>query len=130
MPLNKELDLTDFHCIQCHACCRESGYVRLGPEEPDAIAQYLGLDVHTFTNTYTRLTRDRQTLSLIEQTDGACIFLTDKGCKIQPVKPVQCENFPHKWKFSNFENICEWAKQQRQNKNHMPRIPNPSSSSK
>lgn len=104
-------DLKNFKCIRCHACCRQPGYVRLHPEEPDTIAQFLGMDVHTFIERFTRLTRDRQCLSLIEHPDGACIFLTDKGCTIQEAKPLQCKDFPHKWKFSDFEHICGWARQ-------------------
>ena len=104
------MDLTEFECIRCHACCRTSGYVRLHPDEPDAIAKLLGMDVYAFTDAYTCVTRDRQTLSLIEQPDGACIFLTPEGCRIQPAKPLQCKNFPLQWKFSKFKTICGWAK--------------------
>jgi len=84
--------------------------VRLKEKEPDAIAFFLGLDVNEFIATYTVLTKERTGLSLIEGRDGACIFLTNAGCKINPVKPIQCREFPHKWKFSGFETICGWAK--------------------
>lgn len=124
------LDLKNFHCIHCQACCRETGYVRLKKDEPDSIANFLGMDVNDFIDTLTRLTRDRQGLALIDQEDAACIFLTQKGCRINPVKPVQCRDFPHKWKFSNFKQICGWAKHISEEKNHNPRMPNPSSSSK
>ena len=107
------MDLSTFHCIQCHACCREPGYVRLTKKEPDAIALFLCMDVHEFIDQFTILTKDRTTLSLIEKEDGSCIFLNVNGCKINPVKPLQCQNFPHQWKFSGFETICGWAKNQR-----------------
>ena len=102
--------LTNFHCIGCQACCREPGYVRLKQNEPDAIASFLGLSVHNFISRYTVLTKDRTGLSLVEKKDGSCIFLTDRGCEINSVKPLQCREFPHKWKFSGFETICGWAK--------------------
>lgn len=108
--MDDKTKLTHFQCIQCQACCREPGYVRLLTDEPDAIARFLRMDTHGFIEKFTRLTRDRQCLSLIEQSDGACIFLGEDGCRIQPVKPIQCKDFPHKWKFSDFENICGWAK--------------------
>ena len=104
------MDLSNFHCIGCHACCREQGYVRLKKDEPDAIALFLGLDVQQFIARYTVLTKDRTGLSLIEKEDGSCIFLNRKGCKINPVKPLQCREFPQGWKFSGFETICGWAK--------------------
>ena len=104
------MDLSNFYCVQCHACCREQGYVRLKENEPDVISSFLGLDVHKFIAQYTVLTKDRTGLSLIEKKNGSCIFLTDTGCKINSVKPLQCREFPHGWKFSGFETICGWAK--------------------
>jgi Fe-S-cluster containining protein len=127
------MDLSNFHCIQCHACCREAGYVRLKKEEPDIISSFLKLDVETFIDRYTILTKDRTALSLIEKGDGSCIFLTESGCKINVVKPLQCREFPHGWKFSGFETICGWAKRvnsKSETQHHKPRILKPSSSSK
>lgn len=105
-------DLSGFTCIRCHACCRQSGYVRLHSHESDLIAEFLGMDVREFIDTYTHLTRDREGLSLTDQENGACIFLGPEGCRIQPVKPIQCKSFPNKWKFSDFDRICGWARQQ------------------
>ncbi len=106
------MDLTHFQCIQCHACCKESGYVRLTPEETQVIADFIEMEIMEFTHAYTRLTHDRTGLSLIEKDNGECIFLTPQGCSINPVKPVQCKDFPWKWKFSSFEQVCGWAKKQ------------------
>lgn len=117
--------LKNFHCIRCQACCRETGYVRLTKEEPDSIADFLGMDVNDFIETHTRLTRDRQALSLIDQEDGACIFLTREGCRINPAKPAQCRDFPHKWKFSEFQQICGWAKKAIEKKITSPGYPAP-----
>ncbi len=107
--MNK-IDLADFKCLGCGACCRESGYVRLKKNEPDSIAVFLNMDINAFIEKHTILTKDRQALSLIEKKDGSCIFLGSKGCTINPVKPLQCQDFPHKWKFKRFHDICEWAK--------------------
>jgi Fe-S-cluster containining protein len=106
------MNLANFKCTHCHACCRQPGYVRLRTNEPDAIAGFLNMDVHEFIDAYTVLTRDRACLSLVEQADGACIFLGAEGCRINPVKPSQCKGFPHKWRFSDFKDICGWAKHQ------------------
>ena len=104
------MNLKNFYCFRCHACCRQAGYFRLGPEEPDAIAEFLQMGVRRFIDTFTRLTDDRTGLSLMEQGDGSCFFLTDQGCRIQPVKPAQCRDFPHRWRFSGFEKTCAWAR--------------------
>ncbi|MBU1342112.1 MAG: YkgJ family cysteine cluster protein [Proteobacteria bacterium] len=108
----KLLNLSQFNCLGCGACCRQDGYVRLKKNEPDIIASYLNMDVFQFIETYTRLTKDRQTLSLIDKDNGECIFLTAKGCCIHNVKPLQCLEFPFKWKFKAFETICAWAKKE------------------
>lgn len=109
MSPKKEL-LENFQCQNCGNCCRQDGYVRLKEDEIDRIAAFLNLSVEEFTKKYTRLTIDRQALSLIDKPDGACIFLETTGCSINPVKPEQCLDFPLKWKFKAFGDICAWAK--------------------
>lgn len=103
-------DLSDFECKGCGACCRQKGYVRLRPEEADIIAAFLNMDVYAFIEKYTKVTRDRQTLSLIDKEGTSCIFLEPGGCRIHPVKPSQCRDFPFKWRFSDFSSICQWAR--------------------
>ena len=103
------MDLSHFKCLKCGACCRQEGYVRLEKNEADIIAGFLSMDVLNFIETFTMLTKDRSGLSLIEKENGDCIFLTDAGCRINVVKPRQCLEFPVKWKFKDFENICAWA---------------------
>lgn len=71
-----------------------------------AIADFLNMDVAAFVNTYCRLQRNRQGLSLIEAPDGACIMLRESGCAIQPVKPLQCRDFPRRWNFPGWETRC------------------------
>lgn len=104
------IDLTGFRCLNCGACCRQRGYVRLQKNEADRIAEYLGMKVRLFIDRHTRLTRDRQNLSLNETSTGECVFLTPAGCLIHPVKPRQCRDFPVQWRFKEFETICAWAK--------------------
>ncbi|NBT90581.1 MAG: YkgJ family cysteine cluster protein, partial [Verrucomicrobia bacterium] len=38
--------------------------------------------------------------------DGACIFLEGQDCRIQPVKPQQCRDFPNAWNFPGWRDIC------------------------
>ncbi|MCG8565585.1 MAG: YkgJ family cysteine cluster protein [Desulfobacterales bacterium] len=103
-------NLSEFKCLGCQACCKEDGYVRLLENEIDTIAQFMGMEVHTFIETHTRLTRERTGLALVDKENGECIFLTPEGCAINPVKPKQCREFPHGWKFAAFKSICAWAK--------------------
>lgn len=102
-----------FECIRCGNCCRWPGCVKVGDAEIDAIAAFLGMEVSEFIERYTALMPDRQGLTLIEKPDGSCIFLEGgKGlsrCRIQPVKPVQCDAFPEKWNFPGWEKECGGA---------------------
>lgn len=96
-----------FHdCQRCTACCRWPGQVRLTETEIPAIATFLGFSENDFIQRHTRLQQDRRGLALQEQPDGACIFLQNNLCVVQPVKPQQCRDFPNLWKYPDAEKYC------------------------
>ena len=102
--------MSDFTCMKCGGCCRVPGYVRLHAGEVETIARHLDMAVDTFVGRYTRVTADRRHLSLNESTEHHCVFLTlDRECRIQPVKPRQCREFPVKWRFEGWEDVCAAA---------------------
>jgi len=75
------------------------GTVHVTPDEAETIAAFLGMDVYAFTETYARLDDTRARLVLLEHPDGACIMLSpDNACRINPVKPQQCRDFPFGWR--------------------------------
>lgn len=97
-------------CQRCGACCRWEGNVCLTDADITAIADYLGMEESEFINTLCHLQRNRQGLSLIDAPNGACIMLNeDNTCRIQPVKPQQCKDFPQKWNFPGWEERCPGA---------------------
>ena len=97
-----------FVCRRCGQCCREPGYVYLTANDVDRIAAFLKLEVETFTARYTRLPPERRGLSLIENYDQSCIFLDAQGgCTIQATKPLQCELFPHDWRYQEMAAVCQ-----------------------
>ncbi len=97
-----------FVCQRCGQCCREPGYVYLTTADIDLIAAFLGLEVEEFTARYTRLPPERRGLSLNENDDQSCVFLDAQGrCVIQAVKPLQCELFPHDWRYKEMQGVCE-----------------------
>lgn len=100
---------TQHTCLRCGACCRWEGDVCLTDEDVQAISAFLGLSEDAFVNTYCRLQRNRRGLSLIDAEDGACIMLCAEGCRIQPVKPRQCRDFPLRWRFPGWETRCPGA---------------------
>lgn len=106
-----------FECRRCGNCCRWSGCVKLESHRVDVIAAFLGIPVEEFLERYTRLMPDRQGLSLTEKPDGSCVFLDgEEGeparCRIQPVKPEQCDRFPLHWNFPGWEALCPGAPSQ------------------
>ena len=93
-------------CERCTNCCRWPGDVKVSDKEITAIASFLEMPENEFIQQYTRLRANRRSLSLIDQSDGACIFLDGQDCKIQPVKPQQCREFPNAWNFPGWRDIC------------------------
>lgn len=95
-----------YECQRCAACCRWPGQVRLTHAEITRLAAFKGLSEYDFIQQFTRLRADRTGLALQEQPDGACVFLADGRCAVQPVKPQQCRDFPNLWKFPGFDETC------------------------
>lgn len=103
-----------FVCRQCGNCCRISGEVVLTPLEAEKIAAFLDIEFQKFMDEYVRLSSDRRQLVLSGATDKDCIFLIEDkdgcACRINPVKPAQCRNFPEHWNYPGWENICKEGK--------------------
>ncbi len=94
-------------CIRCGACCDRPGYVYVTAKEVERIAAYLEMTVADFTKHYTRLSDHRARLSLIDSRTGGCAFLNAANqCRIQPVKPRQCVDFPWRWRYDGCEEFC------------------------
>jgi len=98
---------TYYQCQRCTNCCRWPGDVKVTEEEIGNIAGFLGVELTDFVGRYTRLRADRRGLSLVDRPDHSCIFLEGKECLINPVKPQQCRDFPNKWNFPGWRQVCE-----------------------
>lgn len=96
-----------YACQRCTNCCRWPGFVRIDDRDVRDIAAFLGLGEGEFIQNLTRLRPNRDGLALIDQPDGACIFLEGRDCRIQPVKPAQCRDFPNGWNFPGWREVCE-----------------------
>ena len=102
MPLS-----VHYECQRCTACCRWPGFVEVSAEEILAIAAFLGIEEADFIQRQTRLRPRRDGLALLDQPDGSCAFLAGNRCTIQPVKPAQCRDFPNRWNFPGWREVCE-----------------------
>ncbi len=96
-----------YACQRCTHCCRWPGFVKLTDSDITAISGFLGLTELDFIQQFTRLRPRRDGLALIDQPDGACIFLEGRDCRVQPVKPIQCSGFPNTWNFPGWREVCE-----------------------
>lgn len=95
-----------YECQRCTVCCRWPGQVLLHDAELARMAEFLGVSEHEFIQRYAKLRDDRRGLALQEQPDGACVFLDGGNCRVQPVKPQKCRDFPNLWNFPGFEKSC------------------------
>ncbi len=98
---------TWYECDRCTACCRWPGDVKITDQEINVIAEHLGLEEQEFIEDYTRLRTGRNGLSLIEKENHECIMLEKGGCRIHPVKPLQCRGFPNYWNFEGWQKQCQ-----------------------
>lgn len=90
--------LDEFACRRCTNCCKGEGYVWLTPRDIARLTSHLGLAREEFMKKYTR-TSDGE-IALLDRSgpEKPCIFLDVSGeCRVNPVKPQQCLDFPSRW---------------------------------
>ena len=101
--------LDRFKCLRCNECCRQPGFVYLRHDDADRIAGFLKMEARDFIDQFCDL-EERRYLVLKKYPDEACIFLDENGCKIHPVKPGQCKDFPRKWRTRRSFDYCQGLK--------------------
>jgi hypothetical protein len=82
---------TVFSCRQCGECCRGERGILVTPAELEAMAAYLGLAPEDFAARY--LIETPLGPQLAAQ-NGACIFQEGSLCRVHPVKPRICREWP------------------------------------
>lgn len=96
-----------YECQRCTACCRWPGQVRLDEPTIARLARFLEITEPDFIDRYTTLRPDRHGLALRNKGNGECVFLEGPDCRVQPVKPQQCRDFPNLWNFPGFQAQCQ-----------------------
>jgi uncharacterized protein len=81
-----------FVCRMCGDCCRGTGGIVITPGEAWRISAHLHLDQQTFLDRFTLKIGDKR--QIISSADGFCVFLSDNGCAVHPVKPDVCRAWP------------------------------------
>lgn len=98
-------DIEDFECKKCGECCRGNGVVSITTNEAKNISEFLELLLDDFFSTYT-VKIDDSRYFLKDKDNLDCIFLEDSICKVHPVKPQQCIDYPKKWRNKYLINKC------------------------
>lgn len=81
-----------FVCRRCGECCRGVGGILVTPAEMEALAAYLGLEVAVLRRDYLV---DTPLGWQVASPAGVCIFLAGGLCRVHPVKPRICRQWPY-----------------------------------
>jgi uncharacterized protein len=80
-----------FACRQCGECCRGDKGILVTPAEMAALADFLGLKREELQRRYLIAS---PLGPQVAARNGACIFLEDNRCRVHPVKPGICREWP------------------------------------
>jgi uncharacterized protein len=95
-----------FECLRCGACCTgDPGIIRISGPEIEILADFLKITAADLTRMHLRPMASG--FSIAEEPDGRCRFY-DEGCRIYPVRPLQCRTYPF-W-FSQMRSMRQWEK--------------------
>jgi Fe-S-cluster containining protein len=81
-----------FQCQQCGECCRGKGGIILTETEIVNLAKFLHLTVEDFRRQYVEPSALGPSLRI--NADGVCILNQDGLCRVHPVKPRICRDWP------------------------------------
>ena len=81
-----------FECQQCGACCEGYGGTYVTEGDILAISDHIGISAEDFIKKYG--TKSGSGLVLVQGRDGYCVFAEQGRCKIHPVKPRMCRDWP------------------------------------
>ncbi len=83
---------TIFECKCCGHCCHGTATVSVNAEEQQKIADFLKMDLSALRQEFLLTKGNRTEMKIV---DGHCIFYGNDGlCKIHPVKPFHCKQWP------------------------------------
>ncbi len=83
-----------FKCKRCGACCRGESTIGLSKSDISRIAKFLNISEEDFLKNYT--VKKGKFRIEFKVKNGYCIFFDEKEkiCKIHPVKPEKCKEWP------------------------------------
>ncbi|MBM4273754.1 MAG: YkgJ family cysteine cluster protein [Deltaproteobacteria bacterium] len=96
-----------FQCQQCGECCAGKGGIYATRDEVAAMAGFLGLSEEDFLFHYVEESPMGPRLGTA---DGACVFVEDNRCRVHPVKPRICREWPFLAPLLQYPEELEYAK--------------------
>ncbi|MFP3867662.1 MAG: YkgJ family cysteine cluster protein [Desulfobacteraceae bacterium] len=81
-----------FQCQQCGECCRGRGGILVSQTEISKIAEFMGLSEANFQRRYVEPSPLGPHLATNKA--GICIFNLEGRCRVHPVKPQICQDWP------------------------------------
>jgi len=97
----------NFECQRCGRCCGgEPGFVWVTENDIVNFAERLALPADEVMSRYVRRVWGRW--SLKEESNGDCVMLEDKRCKVYDARPAQCVTFPF-WR-QNLKTKGDWQR--------------------
>ena len=97
-----------FHCRQCGECCRGEKGILVTAAELQAMAALLGLSGEDFARLYLVET---DLGPQIASRNGACIMQEGTLCRVHPVKPRICREWPYLTALLTYADEFEAAKE-------------------
>jgi len=91
MPSETMKSTDVFKCTNCGDCCKGYGGTFVTEKDIEDIADYIKADTEQFVKEYCQMSGEKPVLA--QGKDGYCIFW-DELCKIHPVKPRMCRQWP------------------------------------
>ena len=96
-----------FACRRCGTCCTGApGIIRVSAAEIDQIAGYLDIPRQQLQRDF--VVQSQTGPSIGEHADGRCLFYA-QGCRIYPVRPGQCREYPFWFNILRAEN--RWVRE-------------------
>ncbi len=95
-----------FECKRCGSCCQGESTISLTPQDIQRISYFLGITKEEFLEKYAVIKSGGRIE--FKTKEGFCIFFDKKTkeCKIHPVKPERCKEWPFvKAIFEDFESF-------------------------
>ncbi|MBW1991289.1 MAG: YkgJ family cysteine cluster protein [Deltaproteobacteria bacterium] len=80
-----------FICRQCGECCRGEKGILVSSREAREIAAFLGISEAELRSRYLV---ESSLGPQVATVNGACVFLVNNRCRIHPVKPRICREWP------------------------------------